>query len=98
MYVIKFLLVACYIRLIYTSIVDYQHRKYLDSNIFAIFQNYGPSKCAKECARRSQCYAVNYLNSNLWCELLEVSNTENRERSKDSYSYAEKSTWKLVSV
>ena len=98
MYVIKFLLVACYIRLIYTSIVDYQHRKYLDSNVIAIFQNYGPSKCAKTCARRSQCYAVNYSNSNLWCELLEVSNTEIRERAEDSYSYAEKSTWKLVSV
>ena len=98
MYVMKFLLVVCYIKLICTSLVDYQHRKYIDSNAIAIFQNYGPSKCAKACARRSQCYAVNYLKSNLRCELLEVSNTENRERAEDSYSYTEKSTWNLVSV
>jgi hypothetical protein len=64
----------------------------------SMFHNHGPLKCIQACKRRSGCDAVNYKRDALECELLEAPSTDDRILTDDSYWFANKSHWNLVSI
>jgi hypothetical protein len=85
-------------KLTQTDKVEFQKLEYRDSTVLSMFHNHGPLKCIQACKRRSGCDAVNYKRDTLVCEVLETPSTDDRILTDDSYWFANKSHWNLVSI
>jgi len=85
-------------KLTQTDKVEFQKMQYSESTVLSIFDNHGPLKCIQACKRRSGCDAVNYRRDALVCELLEAPSTDDRILTDESYWFAKKSHWNLVSI
>ena len=85
-------------KLTQTDKVEFQKTEYRASIVLTTLNNHGPLKCIQACKRRSECDAVNYKRDALVCELLETPSIDDRILRDDSYWFANKSHWNLVSI
>ena len=85
-------------KLTQTDKVEFQKTEYRASIVLSTLNNHGPLKCIQACKRRSGCDAVNYKRDALVCELLETPSIDDRILRDDSYWFANKSHWNLVSI